>query len=81
MEKNNFLQPAAHFHSLRDTRPQPVTWQVIFKETGGSVHTAANYWVVVERTAEEVQHLLPAEAEQTDPPGGKPSAESAGLPF
>ena len=24
----------------------------------------ANYWVVVERTTEEVQHLLPAEAEQ-----------------
>ena len=41
----------------------------------------ANYWVVVERTAEEVQHLLPAGAEQTDPPGGKPSAESSGLPF
>ena len=28
----------------------------------------ANYWVVVERTTEEVQHLLPAEAEQADPP-------------
>jgi predicted P-loop ATPase len=50
----------------------------------------ANYWVVVERTTEEVQHLLPAEAEQqllpsgeeqADPPGGKPSEESAELPF
>ena len=28
----------------------------------------ANYWVVVERTTEEVQHLLPAETEQADPP-------------
>ena len=28
----------------------------------------ANYWVVVERTTEEVQHLLPAEAEQANPP-------------
>ncbi|WP_304841398.1 VapE domain-containing protein [Phocaeicola sartorii] len=50
----------------------------------------ANYWVVVERTTEEVRHLLPAEAEQqllpsgeeqADPPGGKPSEESAELPF
>lgn len=41
----------------------------------------ANYWVVVERTVEEVQHLLPAEAEQADPPCGEPSAESSGLPF
>lgn len=50
----------------------------------------ANYWVVVERTTEEVQHLLPAEAEQqllpsgeeqADPPGGKPSEENTGLPF
>lgn len=41
----------------------------------------ANYWVVVERTAEEVQHLLPDEAERTDLPCGKPSAESSGLPF
>jgi hypothetical protein len=50
----------------------------------------ANYWVVVERTTEEVQHLLPAEAEQqllpsgeeqADLPGGKPSEESAELPF
>lgn len=41
----------------------------------------ANYWVVVERTLEEVQHLLPPEAEQTDPPGEKPSAESFALPF
>ena len=43
--------------------------------------SAANYWVVVERTAEEVQHLLPDEAEQTAPPGEKPSAESYELPF
>ena len=42
----------------------------------------ANYWVVVERTGEEVQHLLPDAAEQADaPPCGKPSTESAGLPF
>lgn len=41
----------------------------------------ANYWVVVERTAEEVQHLLPDEAERTDIPCEKPSAESSGLPF
>lgn len=41
----------------------------------------ANYWVVVERTAEEVQHLLPDEAERTDAPCGKPSTESSGLPF
>ena len=33
----------------------------------------ANYWVVVERTTEEVQHLLPAETEQADPPGEKTS--------
>lgn len=31
----------------------------------------ANYWVVVERTTEEVQHLLPAETEQADPPRRK----------
>lgn len=41
----------------------------------------ANYWVVVERTTEEVQHLLPAEAEQADPPGEKPSEENTELPF
>ena len=41
----------------------------------------ANYWVVVERTAEEVQHLLPDEAERTDIPCEKPSGESPGLPF
>lgn len=41
----------------------------------------ANYWVVVERTTEEVQHLLPAETEQADPPGEKPSEENTDLPF
>ena len=41
----------------------------------------ANYWVVVGRTTEEVQHLLPAEAEQADPPGEKPSEENTELPF
>lgn len=41
----------------------------------------ANYWVVVERTTEEVQHLLPAEAEQADPPGEKSSEENTELPF
>ena len=41
----------------------------------------ANYWVVVERTTEEVQHLPPAEAEQADPPGEKPSEENTELPF
>ena len=41
----------------------------------------ANYWVVVERTTEEVQHLLPAEAEQANPPGEKPSEENTELPF
>ena len=41
----------------------------------------ANYWVVVERTTEEAQHLLPAEAEQADPPGEKPSEENTELPF
>lgn len=41
----------------------------------------ANYWVVVERTTEEVQHLLPAEAEQVNPPGEKPSEENTELPF
>ena len=41
----------------------------------------ANYWVVVARTTEEVQHLLPAEAEQADPPGEKPSEENTELPF
>ena len=41
----------------------------------------ANYWVVVERTTEEVQHLLPAEAEQADPPSEKPSEENTELPF
>ena len=45
----------------------------------------ANYWVVVERTAEEVQHLLPEEAERTDTPCEKPSEkpreETPGLPF
>ena len=45
----------------------------------------ANYWVVVERTAEEVQHLLPDEAEHTGIPGAEPSEtpakESPGLPF
>ena len=41
----------------------------------------ANYWVVVERTSEEVQHLLPAKAEQADPPGEKPSEENTELPF
>ena len=41
----------------------------------------ANYWVGVERTTEEVQHLLPAEAEQADPPGEKPSEENTELPF
>lgn len=40
----------------------------------------ANYWVV-ERTTEEVQHLLPAEAEQANPPGEKPSEENTELPF
>ena len=39
----------------------------------------ANYWV--ERTTEEVQHLLPAETEQADPPGEKPSEENTELPF
>lgn len=29
----------------------------------------ANYWVVVERTCDEVMHLLPSEAERTDAPG------------
>ena len=37
--------------------------------------------VGVERTTEEVQHLLPAEAEQADPPGEKPSEENTELPF
>lgn len=41
----------------------------------------ANYWVVVERTTEEVQHLLPAETEQANPPGEKPSEENTELPF
>lgn len=41
----------------------------------------ANYWVVVERTTEEVQHLLLAETEQADPPGEKPSEENTELPF
>lgn len=41
----------------------------------------ANYWVVVERTTEEVQHLLSAETEQADPPGEKPSEENTELPF
>ena len=41
----------------------------------------ANYWVVVELTTEEVQHLLPAEAEQANPPGEKPSEENTELPF
>lgn len=41
----------------------------------------ANYWVVVKRTTEEVQHLLPAETEQADPPGEKPSEENTELPF
>ena len=41
----------------------------------------ANYWVVVKRTTEEVQHLLPAEAEQANPPGEKPSEENTELPF
>jgi len=41
----------------------------------------ANYWVVVERTTEEVQHLLPAEAEQANPLGEKPSEENTELPF
>ena len=41
----------------------------------------ANYWVVVERTTEEVQHLLPAEAEQADPPGVKPSEDNTELSF
>ena len=41
----------------------------------------ANYWVAVERTTEEVQHLLPAETEQADPPGEKPSEENTELPF
>ena len=41
----------------------------------------ANYWVVVERTTEEVHHLLPAEAEQADPPGEKPSEENTELPY
>lgn len=41
----------------------------------------ANYWVVVERTTEEVQHLLPAEAKQANPPGEKPSEENTELPF
>ena len=41
----------------------------------------ANYWVVVERTTEEVQHLLPAEAERANPPGEKPSEENTELPF
>lgn len=42
----------------------------------------ANYWVVVERTAEEVQHLLPEEAEQTDRTGdAPPTTDDAALPF
>lgn len=41
----------------------------------------ANYWVVVERTADEVMHLLPGEAERTDAPCGKPSEEASRLPF
>ena len=41
MEKNNFIQPVARFHSLRDTRPEPTTWQVLFKEITDDTHTAA----------------------------------------
>nr|WP_288153327.1 hypothetical protein [Phocaeicola sartorii] len=41
MEKNNFIQPVARFYSLRDTRPEPTTWQVLFKEITDSTHTAA----------------------------------------
>lgn len=31
----------SRFHSLRDTRPEPTTWQVLFKEITNSAHTAA----------------------------------------
>ncbi|WP_371731399.1 hypothetical protein, partial [Phocaeicola sartorii] len=31
----------SRFHSLRDTRPEPTTWQVLFKEITDSTHTAA----------------------------------------
>lgn len=31
----------SRFHSLRDTRPEPTTWQVLFKEITNSTHTAA----------------------------------------
>lgn len=31
----------SRFHSLRDTRPDPTTWQVLFKEITNSTHTAA----------------------------------------
>ena len=41
MEKNNFIQPVARFYSLRDTRPEPTTWQVLFKEITDDTHTAA----------------------------------------
>ena len=43
MEKNNFIQPVARFRSLRDTRPEPTTWQVLFKEITDSTHTAATH--------------------------------------
>lgn len=41
LKKSNFLQPVARFRSLRDTHPQPTTWQVIFKEITDGTHTAA----------------------------------------
>ena len=41
MERNNFLLPVAHFHSLRDTRSGTVTWQAIFKKITDSTHAAA----------------------------------------
>ena len=31
----------SRFHSLRDTRPEPTTWQVLFKEITNSTHTTA----------------------------------------
>lgn len=31
----------SRFHSLRDTRPEPTTWQVLFKEITDDTHTAA----------------------------------------
>ena len=41
MERNNFLQPVARFRSLRDTRPEAATWQILFGEITGGTHAAA----------------------------------------